>query len=261
MSQQVIKGTKKLSETIRSRRLELGLTIEEAASRAGVGTKTWCRYEAGESIRKDKAKGICKAMNWCIIPSGDDEERDIEFNIGEYREHEAWSNYICDCYGEAAAISFVIGSDILLDDLAEDLEELSTMPKGSHLGQLNLSMIKEKLPEQFLMKYDYEFLYCLRATVVRLRGMARYNTPIVAHSVIQELALYLIVEEATFLMESMAMDMEKCGIDDLDMWQEWIFDIFDDMDIVTCLYSNDYLTCDHTYHFEHWLEEQFFIES
>ena len=44
------------------------LTIEEAASRAGVGTKTWCRYEAGESIRSDKCKGVCKALNWLSLP-------------------------------------------------------------------------------------------------------------------------------------------------------------------------------------------------
>ena len=48
MSQKVIQGTPKLADAIKGRRQELGLTIEEAASRAGVGIKTWCRYEAGE---------------------------------------------------------------------------------------------------------------------------------------------------------------------------------------------------------------------
>ena len=54
MAQKTIQGSKTLASQIKSRRNELGLTIEESASRAGVGTKTWCRYEAGESIRKDK---------------------------------------------------------------------------------------------------------------------------------------------------------------------------------------------------------------
>ena len=53
MAQQTIQGNKALAKQIKQRRIELGLTIEEAASRAEVGTKTWCRYEAGESIRKD----------------------------------------------------------------------------------------------------------------------------------------------------------------------------------------------------------------
>lgn len=258
MSQQVIKGTQKLSDTIRSRRLELGLTIEEAASRAGVGTKTWCRYEAGESIRKDKAKGICKALNWHMFPDGNDKETDNTFDINIYKEHEAWSEYINDCYGEAAAVSFVIGSDILLDHIEEDLNELSVLPKGSHIGQLAISMIKEILPPQFLIRYDYEFLYCLKANVLKLIKIAHNNTVFTAKSVMQELALYLIIEEAEFLMDTMSFDMESAGIENVDAWDEWIFDLFDDMDIVTWLYSNIYLTSDHTYHFEHWIDEQFY---
>lgn len=257
MSQQVIEGTKKLSETIRTRRKELGLTIEEAASRANVGTKTWCRYEAGESIRKDKLKGVCKALNWNMLP-GDDQEGVNEFNIDEYRNQKTWSEYISENYGEAAAISFVIGCDIVLDYIEEDLEELSALPKGSHVGQLAVSMIKDMLPEQFLMKYDYEFLYCLKTCIIKMKRASEYNVAIVAHSVIQELALYLIVEAAEFLMETMSNEMEEYGIKNVDIWKCWIFDLFDDMDIVTYLYSNNYLTSDHIYHFEHWMEEQFY---
>lgn len=256
MGQRVIKGTPQLSEAMKNRRQELGLTIAEAASRAGVGIKTWCRYEAGESIRKDKAKGICKALNWHTILD-ETEKEGVGFNIREYKEHKAWSQYISDCYGEAAAISFVIGSDILLDDLEEDLYELSSMPKGTHIGQLSVSRMEDILPEQFLMRYDYEFLYCLKSKVVRLRQSAHHNVRLTACSVMEELAIYLFVEEAEFLMESMSQDMDKYGIKILDTWREWIYDLFGDMDIVTCLYSGDYLTCDHIYHFDHWTEEVF----
>ena len=58
MAQKTIQGNKELARQIKSRRNELGLTIEEAASRAGVGTKTWCRYEAGESIVWINDKGV-----------------------------------------------------------------------------------------------------------------------------------------------------------------------------------------------------------
>ena len=47
MAQHTIPGNEKMAQMIRKRRIELQLTIEEAASRAGVGTKTWSRYEAG----------------------------------------------------------------------------------------------------------------------------------------------------------------------------------------------------------------------
>lgn len=168
MSQKTIQGTPKLAKAIKDRRQELGLTIEETASRAGVGTKTWCRYETGESIRHDKAKGICKALNWHTIPNELD-NNGIKSDLNEYKRNEAWSESICDRFGEAVAISFVIGSEIVLDYLKEDLRELSALPKGTHVGQLPVSMIKHLLPEQFLMRYDYSFLYCLKTTVMKLR--------------------------------------------------------------------------------------------
>lgn len=64
MPLKALQGNETLARQIKSRRNELGLTIEEAASRAGIGTKTWCRYEAGESIRIDKCKKLCKALHW-----------------------------------------------------------------------------------------------------------------------------------------------------------------------------------------------------
>lgn len=78
MAQKSISSNLELAERIR-RRNELNLTIEEAAKRAGVGTKTWCRYEAGESIRQDKYKGVCKALNWMQLPIEDNEE--IKFDL------------------------------------------------------------------------------------------------------------------------------------------------------------------------------------
>ena len=257
MSQKVIQGTAKLAEAIRSRRQELGLTIEEAASRAGVGIKTWCRYEAGESIRHDKAKGICKTLNWHMIPDESDEKK--SFDLDEYRNHEAWSEFICDQFGEAAAISFAIGSDIVLDHIEEDLYELSKMPRGSHVGQISASMTKDMLPAQFLMRYDYEFLYHLKITVQQLRHLARYADHFLAHNVMQEIAIYLFMEASKFLMECAAPEMEDCGISGMELWDEWAFDLLEDMDVVSCLYSGVYLTSEHIYHFDHWTEAQFHL--
>ena len=225
MSQKTIKGTVKLGESIKSRRQELSLTIEEAASRAGVGTKSWCRYESGESIRSDKAKGICKALNWHAFPDNDDTSG---FDIEYYRNHDVWSPYLCEQYGEAAAISFIIGSDILLDHIKDDLNNLATMPKGTHIGQLPISMIKDDLPKQFLMRYDYDFLYQLKTTVIHLRQIAANGKAFFAHSVLEELAIYLFMEESSFLMDCMSVEMEAAGID-LDMRNEWAFEMFGDI--------------------------------
>ena len=119
MAQRSIQGDQELARKIKQRRNELNLTIEEAALRAGVGTKTWCRYEAGESIRRDKCRGICKALNWRDFPNkkGDVEKKSL---IEEYRDHEAWSQFLADNYGSGAAVAFAAGSDILLDYINQD---------------------------------------------------------------------------------------------------------------------------------------------
>ncbi len=263
MGAKSIKGSLEFGESIRLRRNELNLTIEEAASKAGVGTKTWSRYESGESIRKDKCRGVCKALNWRSFPDSEESDTDSILDLDKYRNHKAWSPYLMKSFGRFAAISFVIGSDILYDNIQQDLEALSSMPRGSHVGEIDVSWMEASLPPQFLMRYDYDFLYILLDTVIRFRAQAPMGNQIIAHSVIEELALYLIVEESRFLMESIEPDIEKDdteedNVEDYAGWDEWVFDIFDDMDVVTCLYSGIYLDSDHTYHFDHWLERQFY---
>ena len=98
MAQKIIKGNETLAKQIKSRRNELGLTIEEAAFRAGVGTKTWYRYEAGESIRKDKCKGICKALKWHSLPDQDGENTE-NISVQEFKNHEAWSTFLENSFG------------------------------------------------------------------------------------------------------------------------------------------------------------------
>lgn len=257
MGQQSIAGSEKLAEAIRRRRQELGLTIEEAARKADVGTKTWCRYEAGGSVRRDKYKGVCKALSWqgpLEVVSDEDDVPDFQ----DYRCHEAWSPYIQKNFGEVAAISFVIGSDLLLDAIQEDLHALSSLPRGSHIGQTESSWLDFLLPPQFLMRYDYEFLYCLQATLLQLRSKAHSGREFWAQSVLEELVLYLIVEKSEELVRSMASKLTDAGIEYSDTWNDWIFDLFGDMDLITQLYSDFYLTGENTYHFAHWTEKNFY---
>ena len=256
MGQKTIMGSPELANSIKLRRNELGLTIEEAARKAGVGTKTWCRYEAGGAVRRDKGKGICRALNWHSFPQKESEE-ESPLAAEDYEAHEAWSSYIMENFGRMSAVSFVVGSDILLDNLQEDMEALASLPRGSHIGQVDISFLKGVLPPQFLMMYDYDFLYALYTTVIQLRTVAHAGREIVAHRVIDELALYLIVEESRFLVESKMVDDEQQDAG----WDEWIFDIFDDMYIITFLYSNMYVSEKDTYHFSRWMEEQFYMQK
>ncbi len=258
MTQKIINGNEPLARKIKSRRKELGLTIEEAASRAGVGTKTWYRYEAGESIRKDKCKGICKALNWYTFPNKDEEKNEI-ISIQKYKNHEAWSVSLENDFGNEAAISFAVGSDILYDHIEEELEELSSLPIKTHIGQLSCSWLKDILPQQFMMHYDYEFLYQMKCSLYVLRMCAKNQLSLVAHSVMEELLIYLCSEEASAFIE---LNDEICrDVDEeFDTFKDWVFDLFGDKDLITFLYSNMYLDLNHSYHFSHWTERQFYMD-
>lgn len=259
MAQKTIQGSEALGKKIKLRRTELGLTIEEAATKAGVGTKTWCRYESGESIRSDKGKGICKALNWRSLP--DEEDYDNDFSLEEYRDHEAWSSYLEQCFGVGAALSFAIGSDIIYDYIRQDIEELSSMPKGSHIGELGVSWMIDALPKQFLPEYDYDFLYQLKCCLQGLIGRAHAEKDLHGHSVMEELLIYLCNQEGiSFLELSGELMTIEDEMEDTDL-EEWVFDLFDDMDIITYLYSNCYLPSNHVYHFSHWSEDRFYRES
>ena len=258
MAQRTIQGNETLARQIKFRRNEMGLTIAEAASRAGVGMKTWSRYEAGESIRRDKCKGICKALNWNALPDQEWEEDD-SISIQEYKSHEAWSTFLENTFGARAAASFAIGSDILLDHIREDLEELASMPVGTHIGQLSMSWLCEDLPEQFMMHYDYNFLYQMKCLLLKMRRRAKHGCSMIAHSVMEELLIYLCNEEATILME-LSERRNEFGNDGSVYSEEWVFDLLGDMDIISCLYSDLYLDVDHSYHFVHWSDQQFYID-
>lgn len=254
MARKSIQSNENLAKRIRQRRKELGLTIEEAASKAGVGTKTWCRYEAGESIRSDKCKGICQALNWLAITEHDADNR---FSIDEYRTHVAWSSFLEKAFGAGAAFSFATGSDILLDHIKNDIQELSSLPDGTHIGQINVSWLQGSLPEQFLMHYNYDFLFRMKCILSQMRLRAKHGGSMAAHSVMEELIIYLCSEEAGALMELNADDGDG-GEKELETSSEWVFDLFGDMDIITCLYCDMYLDPSHMYHFSHWFDHQFY---
>lgn len=258
MAQRSIQGNIELARKIKLRRNELNLTIEEAASRAGVGTKTWSRYEAGESIRRDKCRGICKALSWHDFPDG---ESDFgkKYLVEEYQNHEAWSQFLANNYGFGAAMAFAAGSDILLNYIKQDLSDLASMPSGSHIGQLGTSFISEALPTQFLLQYNYDFLYRMRCVLHQLRWRAKHGMPMTAHSVMEELIIYLCNEEAQVFIEVSAGADNFADNEDFDALEDWVFDMFDDMDIITYLYSDKYLDEDHPFHFKHWSDQQFYM--
>ena len=246
MGPKTINGSLELGKAIRERRIELGMTIEEAAKNAGVGVKTWCRYETGNSIREDKRTGLCRALMWRSIP-GEEKGYKSDKKISEYRNSENWSDEIEKEFGEYSAVAFVIGSEILSDEIEEDLEKLEKKARGTHIGELMPSLIVDMLPRQFIPRYDYDFMYAMKVKLYSLCKRFKHGK-LEAHSVLEEVLLYLIMEEAEILMESMDID---------ENWRDWIYDVCGDADMEMMLYSNYYVDKENIYHFDYWLKDQF----
>ncbi len=244
MSQKSIENNKKFGKRIKERRQNLDLTIEQAARLAGVGTKTWSRYEAGEPIRADKYKAVCKVLKWSPVEYADNE---TPMDIDEYRDSPLWSSSLEEQFGPEAAFSFAVGSDLVLDIIEQDLETLASMPHGAHIGMIDISELKDRMPPQFLTLYDYDFLYYMRTCLIRMREVVRVGGSIAAHTVAEELLMLLISESSEFFAELMDISLPEG-------WGDWVFDILGDMDVVTWLYSDMYVDKDNVYHFRHWKE-------
>ncbi len=204
----------------------------------------------------DKCKGICRALNWRNFPASDSKSPSL---LMEYKEHEAWSRFLEENYGAWAALSFAAGSDILLDYMEQDLSDLSSMPIGSHIGQLSASFIRDELPAQFLTRYDYDFIYQMICVLKNLRVRAKDGDSMTAHSVMEELIVYLCNEEAKAFIELCSEDYEQTD-EEYAYDKDWVFDLFDDMDVITYLYSNCFLQEDHSYHFIHWADQEFYTD-
>ena len=84
--------------------------------------------------------------------------------------------------------------------------------------------------------------------------------PMTAHSILEELLIYLCNEEAQALIEVSAGADDLLDNEELDDSEDWVFNMFDDMDIITFLYSHEYLTEDHPFHFKHWCDQQFYMD-
>ena len=258
MAPRTVTGSKALGSAIRDQRFKLGMTIEEAASRAGTGAKTWGGYENGASIRADKVTGICRTLRWKALPPDADSVNKAVPKIEELPKDqlaEAWSPLLEEEFGARCARTFAEGSLFLLDHIDQDIEALGRMPAASHVGQLDDSWVSSDLPQQFLTRYDYEFIYRLRGAVKSIISRLQAGTSGGAlHSVLEELAFYLSLRTGADLAGI------SSSLKDEDDWQEWFAQVASDLDLETFLYSSITLEAGHAYHFDRWTERQFWSE-
>ena len=80
------------------------------------------------------------------------------------------------------------------------------------------------------------------------------------NSVLQELVLYLCSREAEAFMKLEAYP-QFSEETEINRPGNWVFDLFGDMDLISFLFSGQYLRQDHPYHFSHWNDLQFYMPS
>ncbi|GAA3397530.1 hypothetical protein [Cryptosporangium minutisporangium] len=197
-------SSEELGAAIRGRRLELGLTIEQAALAAGVGSESWRRYELGKAIRVDKIRGVCRALRWQSLPALADDVSSAgtgtDTNWERVLEWDVYSPQMAAVHGDPQARIFALGYQLLIEEqLKQDIAALSSRPRGSHLGELGGSAWLDRyLPKRWLTRYDYEFCYQVLAvaTAVRNRLAAPKEESVrIARCPLDAIMLYLIVED------------------------------------------------------------------
>lgn len=212
------------------------------------------------------------------IPTINNDELHVkeEIDLSEYKASKGWSAFLEDNFGTLSAILFAAGSDLLLDALENEMHELSHMPIGSHVGQINSSVLKDNLPQQFMTRYDYDFLYKFRSELIDMRLRAMDGLSVIAHSVAQELIIYIsndmgkiatesdenvkkLITDHKLIYDKLSFEMDDEDLDEMKFYDEdWVFTLFGDADILSELYSGRDVAKGNSYHIKHWFEEQFF---
>lgn len=263
MAPRTVAGSEELGSLMRARREELGLSIEQAASSAGLGSETWRRYENGSSIRQDKLRVVCRALKWRALPAVGSrvsaEDKEPSRGMWELAtESKGYTLSLVEEYGEGAARVFAVGCDIISDQIKDDLEQLRSMPRGSHVGEAPASWLDNQLPPRWLMRYDYDFLFRLRATVEALRLRAVHpnfdGIPHFTRCVADDLALHLIMEQGMVAFEVSDHQIDQRDVD------EWEYEMNgEDDEVITLLYSEWFDSSpDQQWHFDRWFDRTYY---
>lgn len=112
------------------------------------------------------------------------------------------------------------------------------------------------------MKYDYDFLYRLRADLIRYRLRAKHGHDLMAHTVAQELLVRLIRDASFELVsdwESDETDLDANGCPRYLGWDQWPEDICGDDDFRFFIDDDKWTEKNDSYSFENWFEPQFYL--
>ena len=286
-----------IAEAMRDRRIELGLTVQEIAERAGVSEQTWRNYERGRTqARGDKQLGVWEALDWepprhwapvtvlenalGILADGQgggpqsamspfdypwadgSEPRSAEaaldgLGLPDWDEIpdalDSYSLLVERTLGEDAARCYALGAHLYDRLLSEDLEALTEMPRGTHVGELDISHISGTLPALWMTRYDYEFLF-------QLRGLGQVTThrlveEIVApdEPLVRTLAEAVVVHDIFTLGGMTASSLGK-EFDD-EEWEGWVNELSGPHEPAHLLLSTILVPPpDAAIHIDHWFD-------
>lgn len=198
--------------------------------------------------------------------------------LDEARSEGCWPARLEKELGFAVAYSLQTGLQILHDYIRDDLAKLHDMPAGTHIGELEYSMTEGYLPNQFLMKYDYDFLFRLNRIIERKMAYVEDLGRRDAHRVIDEIIFRAVNNIANSSIDDLlkeqpelkAIFCPECD-DEEEMeteedecvpisYYDWVYDtMFDDADVDMLFIEGFYFTEDDNYHFSHWFEDQFWM--
>lgn len=249
--------SQELKQVVITKRQHLAMNTEEASRRVGIAPKTWSEYEEDGRLPIHMIPRMCKAIGIQSLPSLSDTELHLpsQDNI-RLRDLYSWSPYIAKTLGKKAALSYAIGSTILISDIDLALQELKELPRRTHIAELDSSLLSSVLPRQFAMEYDYEFLFALRARLLYIVRELHSRDSFSVHTVLDELILHFILQLSTPIIACWN-PAEPTELDeDWNVWKASLCN--DDDDLESFLYTEwMWLSAERTYHFSHWLEPAF----
>ncbi|PHP53503.1 helix-turn-helix domain-containing protein [Actinomyces ruminis] len=133
---------------------------------------------------------------------------------------EVYSQRLARTLGEDTARCFALGAFLFDMSVAEDLGNLARLPRGTHLGQLDETHIGSTLPQLWLTRYDYEFVFQLRGTARDMALRLTDGGPAVGEPLARTLADVLVLHDIFNLGGAIA-DSRGADIDE-DRWDGWV---------------------------------------
>ena len=133
---------------------------------------------------------------------------------------EVYSPRLTRMLGEDAARCFALGTFLFDMSVAEDLEGLASLPRGAHLGQLDETHIGSTLPQLWLTRYDYEFVFQLRGTARDMTLRLTDAGPADGEPLVRTMADALVLHDI-FNLGGVIADSRGADIDE-DRWEGWV---------------------------------------